>query len=901
MGSSGGAEITLDGTMGPTGAVSGPNYAITADLGRQIGANLFHSFGRFTVGTGESATFSGPASIANVIGRVTGGNPSSIDGLLRTDFPGGNPNLYLLNPSGILFGPNARLDVQGSFHTSTADFVRLADGVRFNANPSAQDAVLTSAPPAAFGFLGNQTTGISVQGSQLAVRSSKAISVVGGNVAITSGGILRAPGGVINLASHASDGELGLEQEEEALRHETSTGSGTVSISRGSAIDVSGSGAGSVFIRGGELVMTNNAVIAADTSGQNGGRVDIRADNIKLTDGAIIESTTSGEGQGNDLFVQTKNLELRNGGVIGAQTMDSGNNGSLRVQAESIVLRDGNLAVTGIFNQVHGRGRGNAGPLIIQANRLEIRNGAEVNTNTFGTGKGGELQVDAGEIVISRDESPYFTGIGAQTVSRRSGSDTASGGNITIHAHKLEITRHGEISTSTYGKGKGGNLSIQAGELVLSKDGALSTDAEKGSIGHAGNLTIRADKLTVSRGADISSATFGSGDGGEVQIIAGDILLSGEDATVSKDGFASTGIFVQAEPNSRGNGGNVSLQAGKLRLESGGEISARTFGQGKGGKLLIIADTLLLSGGNSSKSNGKQSPNTAITSEATSSSSNDAGDVLIETNLLEIDQEGAITVATSGPGEGGDLIINANEISLNNGSTISAISAGSTPNAGRSGKISIIARDKIKLAGGSRITGETAQADAGDIELNAQNLLHLRDSRISTSVADGQGDGGNIRIDPVFVVLENGQIMARAVRGRGGNITIQSDFFIASPDSVVDASSELGIHGTVDIRSPDTNISAKIIPLPEHFLNASALLSERCAARTLGEMGSFRVRSRHVPELPEGWLSSDYHWQHEALTNGPTLKTAASSVESAFTQTGPVRLAARAPGDIDCE
>ncbi|MBI2318313.1 MAG: filamentous hemagglutinin N-terminal domain-containing protein, partial [Betaproteobacteria bacterium] len=76
--------VTLDGTLGPAGPLSGPNYAIPANLGRQVGANLFHSFSVFNLGRGEVATFSGPASTVNVIGRVTGGSPSAIDGMLRS-------------------------------------------------------------------------------------------------------------------------------------------------------------------------------------------------------------------------------------------------------------------------------------------------------------------------------------------------------------------------------------------------------------------------------------------------------------------------------------------------------------------------------------------------------------------------------------------------------------------------------------------------------------------------------------------------------------------------------------------------------------------------------------------------------------------------------------------------
>ncbi len=103
------AQVMLDGTTGPAGALAGPDYRIGAGLGRRAGGNLFHSFARFGLRSGESATFSGPAGIENVISRVTGGARSDIDGVLRSTIPGAD--LWFLNPAGVVFGPNARLEV----------------------------------------------------------------------------------------------------------------------------------------------------------------------------------------------------------------------------------------------------------------------------------------------------------------------------------------------------------------------------------------------------------------------------------------------------------------------------------------------------------------------------------------------------------------------------------------------------------------------------------------------------------------------------------------------------------------------------------------------------------------------------------------------------------------------
>src|SRR4029077_12977577 len=181
-------RITVDGRLSKAQTLVGPNYAITANLGKQVGGNLFHSFGKFGLVNGETAAFSGPATTTNVIGRVTGGNTSSIDGKIQSTITGAN--LYLINPSGIVFGPNATVNVSGSFHASTADYIRMSDGAKFQAtNPDA--STLSAAPPAAFGFLTARPAAIAVNGSTLGPVPGT-LGVVAGPVSITGGATLSA-------------------------------------------------------------------------------------------------------------------------------------------------------------------------------------------------------------------------------------------------------------------------------------------------------------------------------------------------------------------------------------------------------------------------------------------------------------------------------------------------------------------------------------------------------------------------------------------------------------------------------------------------------------------------------------------------------------------------------------
>ena len=104
-------SIHFDGSLGSAGALNGPNFLIPADRGKQVGGNLFHSFGDFTLLKDDVATFQGPSSVRNILARVTGGSASSIDGTLRSEISGAN--LYFINPVGVMFGANAKLDISG--------------------------------------------------------------------------------------------------------------------------------------------------------------------------------------------------------------------------------------------------------------------------------------------------------------------------------------------------------------------------------------------------------------------------------------------------------------------------------------------------------------------------------------------------------------------------------------------------------------------------------------------------------------------------------------------------------------------------------------------------------------------------------------------------------------------
>ncbi|MGD2138630.1 MAG: filamentous hemagglutinin N-terminal domain-containing protein, partial [Gammaproteobacteria bacterium] len=270
------AEISTDGSLGTATALTGPDYAITGDLGTQVGSNLFHSFQVFNIATGESATFSGPDAVANILGRVTGGSASSIDGAINSTIPGAN--LFLLNPSGVVFGENATLNVGGSFHVSTADYLTLTDGGRFDVSTPG-NSVLTTAPPAAFGFL-DAPAGLDFQDSLLEVPAGETLTVTGGDMNMANS-ILYAPGGSIGIASVASAGELDVDPDHYA----------TDGFDRLGSVEMTHMG--DVFSR---FVPGVGLVGNVDASGDSGGTVTIRAGDLHLDRVLIFADTATGSG-----------------------------------------------------------------------------------------------------------------------------------------------------------------------------------------------------------------------------------------------------------------------------------------------------------------------------------------------------------------------------------------------------------------------------------------------------------------------------------------------------------------------------------------------------------------------------------------------------------------------------
>ncbi|MCC6965028.1 MAG: filamentous hemagglutinin N-terminal domain-containing protein [Nitrospira sp.] len=192
------------GGLGTTLSTSGNTTNITGGTRPGGGPNLFHSFNQFSVGAGDVASFVNPGGVSNVISRVIGGSPSNINGTVQAL----NANLFFLNPSGIVFGPSAHLNVSGSAYFSTAQQLRLSDGGIFTASTTllGLDSTLSASSPVAFGFLGQGPYGtIVLSSSSTVLQTGAVLGLMGGGIQINGSKISAQR---VMLGSTSSGGEM---------------------------------------------------------------------------------------------------------------------------------------------------------------------------------------------------------------------------------------------------------------------------------------------------------------------------------------------------------------------------------------------------------------------------------------------------------------------------------------------------------------------------------------------------------------------------------------------------------------------------------------------------------------------------------------------------------------------
>ena len=598
------AQVTSDGTTNTTVDANGNDFTIQD--GDRAGNNLFHSFQDFSVPTDGSTFFDNAPDIANILSRVTGGNISNIDGLIRAN---GSANLFLINPAGIIFGQGARLDLGGSFYGSSATSILFEDG-EFSAADLENPSLLTINAPIGLGFrdnLGEIINRSLVQNSSgefvgLEVLPGNNLALIGGNINFETG-FATARGGNIELGGLSEAGTVGINPDGSLSFPEEVT-KADINLSNGADVDATGTGGGSVSINARNLNLSAgefgssfiSAGIRAESTSAEAQPGDVTidvAENITLDDSGIFNQVdTAGVGNSGNITINTGSIEAINGGIVDASTFGQGNAGSINITATGDLTFDGedsNGNPSGATSAVASGAEGDVGGVTISTANLTLTNGGRVDASTFGQGNAGSININAtGDLIFDGEGSEGFPSGVASFVNPDAVGDA---GGVTISTANLTLTNGGRVSASTLGQGDAGNVAINAAESIFISGVNVEGDTRSGlfanaliSDGNGGNVNVATDQLTIANGSTIDVGNFddlddsepGTGEPGNIDIEANNLDL------------LATARINAATQSETGGGGNITLQiAEDITLRDDSFISAQAFGDDNEGNIDI--------------------------------------------------------------------------------------------------------------------------------------------------------------------------------------------------------------------------------------------------------------------------------------------------------------------------
>jgi filamentous hemagglutinin family protein len=777
-------SVTLDGSLGhAAGPVTSNNglYVLTRASGKQVGNNLFFSLGQFNLDKGETAQFSGPNSVTNVLTRVTGGT-SAIDGTIQCTIP--NASFYLINTAGVLFGPDAALDVQGSFAVTTADEVKLADGKKFAA-PGPADATLTSAAPAAFGFLSSKPAGIVVDGiapttggggnthyhPSLNPAPNGTLTVVGGDIVVSGGELATAGAGAATIVSVASPG--------------------TVSLSN--PTDVSS------FSSLADVVVEMGGLLGSDAyshGGVDSGTVSVVAGNVDVTGTDAYDSylsmlgSFSGSGRAGAVSVDVSGAVTVNGGAeLGSDAtfgvVSGSTSGSVTVTAQTVSVTGTDAYDTNVSSLASFSGTGNSGPVTITAGgAINVTGGGEVGSDaTVNSGAhSGSVTVAAGSILVSGADT---TGQFPSSIGSFSGTSNAGAVSIAV-AGDLTISKGAEIGSDATDV-DGNNLFTESGAVFVTA-GTVTVEDPGSSLGsftgggNGGDVTLTAQSLSVSHGGEVSAGTLGAGNGGNVQVtVTGPVTLDGSTSSFPAGILSNSN---QSAPGG-GKGGDITVKAETLTVSDGAEISAGTFGAGNAGNVHVtVTGPVALDGSIANFPAGILS-----NSNQSAPGSGNGGDVTLTAQSLSVSHGGEVSAGTFGAGNAGNVHVTVTGPVTLDGSTpnfpagILSNSNQSAPGGGKGGDVTLTAQSLSVSHGGEVSAGTFGAGNGGNIQVTVTGPVTL-DGSISNFPAGilsnsnqstpGGGKGGDVTLTAQSLsVSHGGEVSAGTFgTGNGGNIHV---------------------------------------------------------------------------------------------------------------------------------
>jgi filamentous hemagglutinin family protein len=870
------AQIVPDSTLGaessrlvPDTINNLPSERITG--GSTRGSNLFHSFREFNIGEGRGAYFANPNGVTNIFTRVTGGNPSNILGTLGVQ---GNANLFLINPRGLIFGQNARLDLSGSFIGSTADSVVFNNGFEFSAANLNAVPLLAINIPVGLRFRDNPGTIVNqstaaVEGKPLfppevplsnavglAVAPGQSLSLIGGDIQL-QGGNLTASTGQINLGSVASPGlvsfaptGLGLN-----LNYDNIANFGNIQISNGSLTNTSGLGGGKVDIRGGNVSINGGRIYALTLGNIDGRGIEINAQNLRAEGGAQIFTQTVGQGMGGDVNIRaTDSVELSGIGVESYQNFVANflTSGTANPFDAQYIIISGTA------------GSGSAGNIRIDTPRLSIDNGAISTSGTLGAGNTGNITIRA----------RFFEMVSSAIYNGTVRGSTGLGGNILFEGERLIIRDGAVLASITRSDSASGNINIKADESVellrTPTGGVVQTTISTSAInsnGNAGEIAIDTKRLIISDGAGISSengaiignqllATSGGSTGNLTIRATESVELAGISGVLANG--SRNGTFLSSQNWSSSKGGNIGIQTPVLSLRNGALISTASLRAGDAGKITIDAGRVELIGTtNSGGFNTVIQANVGLTFGLTNpTATGNAGSVNLNTRQLIVRDGARINVTNIGTGRAGNINVVANSIALDNKASIDG-----TTVSGAGANINVQARD-IQLRRGSRITTDAGSADGGNININSGILVAIprENSDITANARSAAGGRVNINVPNVFGFRA---VTREQVKATLGVTDAQFAALPVSPTSLLESSdiaaiSQSGgpaLQGAVTFTASGVNPAQGLVELPQNVVNPAALIAANPCIE--GVQNEFTVTGKGgVPPSPNDFLGT---------------------------------------------
>ncbi|NJM98948.1 MAG: filamentous hemagglutinin N-terminal domain-containing protein [Phormidesmis sp. RL_2_1] len=579
-----------------------------------------------------------------VIGRVTGGNASLINGQLALT-GGNNPDLFLVNPNGITFGSGASLSLPGSFVASTAESVLFNNGLEFSAgNPGAAPLLNVSSPTGL--QMGQTPSDITVQGnghrltafdpvfapytqsmpsSILNVSSGNSLAFIGGNLSL-DGGVLSAQSGRLELAAIAQDSgtsQISFGTHSWAINPIELVQLGDISLTQAALLDASQTGTIQIQGRdidfiGGSLAFIQNVTAA------NAGDIIVRsAGHLQLSgmspNGQIrsgLDQQMLGAGNGGNLQVSAANITMTGGAGILSRSFGSGTTGDIKVQAsghiQALGFAEGTNANSSIGNLVFSSGA--SGDIHITAFDLSLLNAGTATTSSIlGTGPGGNLIVNVANTTSIGGENPLTQSLSAIGAISFGVGDS---GTVNLNTRRLALHNAGRVTTGGFATGNAGSVVVNATESIDISDNRSAIESSIGILpaatraafglpdspsGNAGNVTVNTPLLRVNNQGQVSVKNEGNGDAGNLTIIADRIFLDQQGAITASTASGAGGnikltltdllllrnaSFINTESTGTGNGGNITIHAPIIAGFENSDIVANAV-SGDGGNIAI--------------------------------------------------------------------------------------------------------------------------------------------------------------------------------------------------------------------------------------------------------------------------------------------------------------------------